>query len=103
MDRRSNLPDAPGTDLLGPAIAVLQGALKDVGPARVTMATLARGWVCLQPVDLADGEQIAATLGCRTPLDHRLLVPGHTLWSGHRDGLELQVRSSLRGSGDARW
>jgi hypothetical protein len=90
-------------DLLDPAIAVLRGALAEVGSGRIALATLARGWVCIQPVRLDDGEQIARTLGCTTPLDHRLLVPGHTLWTGIRDGLEMQVRSSLREPARRAW
>ncbi|WP_460707987.1 hypothetical protein [Myceligenerans halotolerans] len=85
-----------GPDRLDPAIGVLQDMLRETGAGRIALVTLARGWVCLQPVRLDDGEQIARTLGCTTPLDHRLLVPGHTLWTGTVDGLEVQVRSSLR-------
>lgn len=30
------------------------------------------------------------------PMDHRMFVPGHTLWCGEHEGLETQVRSILR-------
>lgn len=109
MARDEVLPDdglPPGvrtSDQLDPAIGVLRGVLGEVGADRIALATLARGWVCVQPVRLNDGEQIARTLGCTTPLDHRLLVPGHTLWTGARDGLEVQVRSALRDSARTTW
>lgn len=95
---RNEAPRAGGSvpDQLDPAMTVLRGVLDRIGTDRIALATLARGWVCVQPVRLDDGEQIARTLGCTNPLDHRLLVPGHTLWTGTREGLELQVRSALR-------
>jgi hypothetical protein len=52
--------------------------------------------MCLQPSHLADGEAIARSLGLDLPMDHRMFVPGHTLWCGERDDLEVQVRSVLR-------
>lgn len=70
--------------------------LRLVGPDLVEIVTLTRGRICLQPTDLNQGEQLARTLGCEAPLDHRMFVPGHTLWTGERDGLEVQVRSALR-------
>ncbi|GAB3165249.1 hypothetical protein GCM10027059_22680 [Myceligenerans halotolerans] len=90
-------------DQLDPAMGVLRGALDRIGADRIALATVARSWVCVQPVRLDDGEQIARMLGCTNPLDHRLLVPGHTLWTGTSEGLELQVRSALRGPTRAAW
>lgn len=100
---KEKLVDERMPDQLDPAIGVLRAALDQVGADRIALATLARGWVCMQPVRLEDGEQIARGLGCTNPLDHRLLVPGHTLWTGTSDGLELQVRSALRDSVRAAW
>lgn len=76
--------------------------VRKAGRDQVAMITTARSWLCVQPRDLSDGERIADLLGCDTPLDHRLLVPGCTLWSGQRDGLEVQVRSRLRDLAGAR-
>lgn len=71
-------------------------SLQLVGPDLVEIVTLTRGRICLQPTDLNRGERLARILGCGSPLDHRMFVPGHTLWTGERDGLEIQVRSALR-------
>ncbi|MCF4121719.1 hypothetical protein L1785_12070 [Antribacter sp. KLBMP9083] len=67
-----------------------------VGHDRIELVTITRDRICLQPARLDDGESIAKALGCVVPLDHRMFVPGHTLWTGERDGLEVQVRSVLR-------
>ncbi|MFC8797264.1 hypothetical protein ACFT2C_06000 [Promicromonospora sp. NPDC057138] len=75
---------------------VADDALRAVGPDHIEIVTFSRGRICLQPVNLDDGEQIARTLGCDFPLDHRMFVPGHTLWTGQMGGLEVQVRSVLR-------
>ncbi|MBE1877756.1 hypothetical protein [Myceligenerans pegani] len=101
--REENAMNTREPDPLDPAIGVLHGALAEIGAGQIAMATLARGWICLQPVRLDDGEQIAHILGCTNPLDHRLLVPGHTLWTGTRDELEIQVRSSLRKPARRAW
>ncbi|MBE1877465.1 hypothetical protein [Myceligenerans pegani] len=87
--------DAPD-DVLLRSLETAAELVRAAGRDRVAMVTTARGWLCVQPHDLSDGERIARLLGCDNPLDHRLLVPGYTLWSGRRDGLEVQVRSQLR-------
>ncbi|WP_125774324.1 hypothetical protein [Antribacter gilvus] len=73
-----------------------------VGRDRIELVTVTRDRVCLQPMVLADGEAIARALDLDVPLDHRMFVPGHTLWTGVRDGLEVQVRSVLRNAGVVR-
>jgi hypothetical protein len=67
-----------------------------VGANHIELVTITANRVSLQPADLNEGEQIARTLGLTTPLDHRMFVPGNTLWTGERDNLEVQVRSVLR-------
>lgn len=84
------------SDRLAFAMDVAAGVVGAVGAERMETVTLTRGRICLQPVDLNEGEQIAVALGCDFPLDHRMFVPGHTLWTGLLDGLEVQVRSALR-------
>jgi hypothetical protein len=98
MRVRSSLDDGALTamDQLMFAMAVATDAVQAVGSDRIEIVTLTRGRICFQPVDINRGEQIARTLGCDSPLDHRMFVPGHTLWTGERDGLEVQVRSALR-------
>lgn len=83
-------------DPLTLAMDVAAAAVRAVGPEHIEIVTFTRGRICLQPADLNRGEQIARTLGCDLPLDHRMFVPGHTLWTGELDGLEVQVRSVLR-------
>jgi hypothetical protein len=78
------------------AMGTAAWVLRTVGAHQVEIVTLTRGRICLQPVDLNRGEQIARALGCDFPLDHRMFVPGHTLWTGQVEGLEVQVRSALR-------
>jgi hypothetical protein len=78
------------------ALDVVAGILSAVGIDRVELVTFTRDRINLQPADLTEGEQIARVLGLDTPLDHRMFVPGHTLWTGSIDGLEVQVRSALR-------
>ncbi|GAA4687919.1 hypothetical protein GCM10023198_02850 [Promicromonospora umidemergens] len=78
------------------AMATTARVLRTVGADHIEIVTLTRGRICLQPVDLNQGEQIARALGCDFPLDHRMFVPGHTLWTGLVEGLEIQVRSALR-------
>lgn len=90
----ARLPVDDLTRALGDAFA----AIRAVGPNRIELVTVTKDRICLQPADLADGEQIAHALGCDLPLDHRMFVPGHTLWTGTRHGLEIQVRSALRAS-----
>jgi hypothetical protein len=88
-----------GTDdalRLEAAMSTAARVMRTVGADRIEIVTLTRGRICLQPVDLNEGEQIARTLGCDFPLDHRMFVPGHTLWAGQVEGLEVQVRSVLR-------
>lgn len=67
-----------------------------VGADHIELVTVTPNRVSLQPADLYQGEQIARTLGLNTPMGHRMLVPGNTLWTGDRDGFEVQVRSVLR-------
>jgi len=83
-------------DRLAHAMRVATEAVRAVGSDHIEIVTLTRGRICLQPVHLNHGEQIARALGCDWPLDHRMFVPGHTLWTGEHDGLEIQVRSALR-------
>lgn len=83
-------------DQLTFAMDVATEAIRAVGPEHIEIVTLTRGRICVQPVDLNEGERIARTLGCDLPLDHRMFVPGHTLWTGVVHGLEVQVRSVLR-------
>ena len=78
------------------AMGIVADSLRTVGPDLVEIVTLTRGRICLQPMGLNRGEQIAHALGCDVPLDHRMFVPGHTLWTGVVEGLEVQVRSALR-------
>lgn len=78
------------------ALDVVAAILNEVGTDRIDLVTFTRDRISLQPADLAEGEQIARTLGLDSPLDHRMFVPGHTLWTGQVDGLEVQVRSVLR-------
>ncbi|MBL0886893.1 hypothetical protein [Myceligenerans indicum] len=77
---------------MGTAIAMVA----KVGGERLEVVTVTRNRVCLQPRELSDGEQIANELACNAPLDHRLTIPEYTMWTGHRGGLEVQVRSALR-------
>lgn len=67
-----------------------------VGPDRIELVTVTANRVSLLPADLKEGEQIARTLGLTVPLDHRMFVPGNTVWTGERDDLEVQIRSVLR-------
>lgn len=67
-----------------------------VGADRIELVTVTRNRVSLQPTHLKEGEEIARALGLDVPLDHRMFVPGNTVWTGERDGLEVQVRSVLR-------
>ena len=84
-----------GDDLLR-AIEHARIAVSEAGPHRIEVVTMTRNRMCLHPSHLADGEAIARSLGLNLPMDHRMFVPGHTLWCGERDGLEVQVRSALR-------
>ncbi len=68
-----------------------------VGAERIELVTVTPHRVSLKPADLNQGEQIAGLLNLNMPIDHRMLVPGSTLWTGERDGFEVQVRSVLRG------
>lgn len=78
------------------ALRVVAAVLDMVGPERVELVTFTRDRINLHPVNLDDGEDLARALGCDLPLDHRMFVPGHTLWTGVRGGMEIQVRSALR-------
>lgn len=88
-----------GTDTgatIGHALALAARLLADIGMSRIELVTFTSDRICLHPADLAEGEQIARAVGCDFPLDHRMFVPGHTLWTGIVDGLEVQIRSVLR-------
>ena len=78
------------------ALRVVATVLDMVGPERVELVTFTRDRINLHPANLDDGENLARMLGCDLPLDHRMFVPGHTLWAGVLDGMEVQVRSALR-------
>ncbi|GAA4720618.1 hypothetical protein APR04_001656 [Promicromonospora umidemergens] len=84
-----------GDDLLR-AIEGPRTAVSEVGAHRIEVVTITRNRMCLHPSHLPDGEAIARSLGLDLPMDHRMFVPGHTLWCGEREGLETQVRSILR-------
>ncbi|GAB3159341.1 hypothetical protein GCM10027059_05430 [Myceligenerans halotolerans] len=86
----------PPTRGIGDVLDLTAGLLSAVGGPRIELFTATRNRICLQPRDLADGEAIARLLGCDRPLDHHLLTPGYTVWTGERDGVEIQVRSVLR-------
>ncbi|MBE1876166.1 hypothetical protein [Myceligenerans pegani] len=77
-------------------VGLVDGWLSAIGPERIDVVTTTRSRVSLHPRDLSESEQIARELGCVSPLDHRTTVPGYTLWSGTRDGIEVQVRAALR-------
>lgn len=94
LHHRHEVSGAP--DPLTLAMDIAFETVETVGPERIEIVTLTRDRICLQPVDLNQGEQIAHVLGCELPLDHRMFVPGHTLCAGERDGLEIQIRSVLR-------
>ena len=81
------------------AMDVTADVIRAVGADRIEIVTLTRDRICLHPTNLGDGERIAVALGCDLPLDHRMFVPGHTLWTGVVGGLEVQVRSVLRQMG----
>lgn len=70
--------------------------LDRIGADRVELVTVTGSRVSLQPADLNQGEQIARALGLSVPMDHRMVTPGYTLWSGDVDGLEVQIRAKLR-------
>ena len=97
LDLVRHEPDGPpDVEDLTDALADALHAIRAVGPDRIDLVTVTKDRICLQPADLHDGEQIARALGCEFPMDHRMFVPGHTLWTGERHGLEIQVRSVLR-------
>lgn len=92
-------PDpAPGdTSSILLALDAAKAAVVEVGADRIELLTATgSGQVTIQPALLADGESIARALGLDSPLDHRMVPPGYTLWCGVRDGLEFQVRGALR-------
>lgn len=84
-----------GDDLLR-AIEHARTAVSEVGAHRIEVVTITRNRMCLHPSHLTDGAAIARSLGLDLPMDHRMFVPGHTLWTGLVEGLEVQVRSTLR-------
>lgn len=78
------------------ALEVAARALGQVGAHRVELVTVAREWLCIQPESLSDGVNIAGELRLALPMDHRMLAPAYTVWSGDREGLDVQVRAELR-------
>lgn len=78
------------------ALRMASHLLDRIGAERVELVTVTGSRVSLQPADLGQGEQIARALGLDAPMDHRMVTPGYTLWSGDLDGLEVQVRAKLR-------
>jgi hypothetical protein len=97
-DHRTAPDPVPGdTASILLALDAVRAALVKVGADRVELVTTTdSGRVTLQPAHLADGASIARALGLDSPLDHRMVDPGYTMWSGVRDGLEFQVRGVLR-------
>ncbi|MCF4123000.1 hypothetical protein L1785_18655 [Antribacter sp. KLBMP9083] len=89
-------PMKQGSESLARALGVVVETLARVGLERIEAITLTRNHISLQPADLAEGEQIAKTLGCDFPLDHRMLTPGFTDWTGDVSGFEVHVRAQLR-------
>ena len=87
---------ATSPDSLVYALGVVAHVLATVGEDRIETVTLNRGRISLHPHDLSEGEQIAKALGCTLPMDHRMLVPGTTDWSGDIEGHEVHVRAQLR-------
>lgn len=85
-----------GSESLARALGVVVETLAAVGLERIEAISLTRNHISLQPADLAEGEAIARTLGCTFALDHRMLVPGFTDWSGDVAGFEVHVRAELR-------
>lgn len=95
MDKATSHAD--DEDSLIRALDVVRAALVEVGAERVELVTTTdSGRVTIQPARLDDGESIARSLGLDSPVDHRMIGPGYTLWSGTREGLEFQVRGALR-------
>jgi hypothetical protein len=88
------VPGDTGSILL--ALDAAKAALLEVGQDRIDLVTSTDGRVSIQPSRLDDGENIARALGLDSPMDHRMIDPGYTLWCGTRDGLEFQVRGALR-------
>lgn len=82
---------------IGDGLRAASRFLDLIGADRIALVTVTPNRVTLQPADLNQGEQIARGLGLNLPLDHRMLMPGNTLWTGDRDGFEVQVPSVLRG------
>ena len=72
---------------LARVLDVVAQTLRTVGEDRIELVTITRDRVSLQPVHLKEGEQIAQVLGLDLPLDHRMFVPGHTLWTGEVEDL----------------
>ncbi|GAB4084025.1 hypothetical protein GCM10028784_06550 [Myceligenerans cantabricum] len=85
-----------GPESLARTFGVVIETLAAVGLERIGSVTLTPHRISLEPRDLAEGEQIAQALGCNLPMDHRMLTPGFTDWSGEVARLEVHVRSALR-------
>ncbi|GAB3161402.1 hypothetical protein GCM10027059_11450 [Myceligenerans halotolerans] len=95
--RRKRDKQHTNDDLLLQALDMVGALIDKAGANRIAVVTATPDRICLQPRNLLDGEAIARLLGCDQALDHRLLTPGYTLWTGMHSGLEIQVRSVLRG------
>ncbi|MFE7503891.1 hypothetical protein [Promicromonospora sp. NPDC057488] len=85
-----------GSDSLLRALRVAADVVATVGEERIETVAVHCGRISLHPNHLAEGEQIAKLLGCSFAMDHRMLVPGSTDWSGDFDGYEVHVRAELR-------
>lgn len=96
MNLNDHSAKRPPTLGIGDVLDLTASLLRAVGGPRVELFTATRNRISLQPRDLADGEAIARLLGCDRPLDHHFVTPGYTVWTGERDGVEVQVRSVLR-------
>lgn len=77
-------------------IGIAVAALATVGLDRIGAITLTPYRMSLEPKNLADGEDIARALGCTSALDHHILTPGFTDWTGQLSDLEVHVRATLR-------
>lgn len=85
-----------GSDSLERVFGVVVQTLAMIGEERIAAVQYTRDRISLEPKHLAEGEEIARTLGCTSPLDHRILTPGFTDWTGEVEGLEVHVRATLR-------
>ncbi|MCF4122063.1 hypothetical protein L1785_13855 [Antribacter sp. KLBMP9083] len=81
---------------LARTFGVVVEAVSKIGLERIGSITLTPDRISLVPRHLTEGEEIAKALGCNSPLDHHILTPGFTDWTGQVSGLEVHVRATLR-------